>query len=97
MLWGYEEKFCTNYSLEEAVTSFKTNIPPHEKDLQAALYMHDDEDEEYLEIHHFFLARNKPVLSGTLPHRMVKTWTIDNRLLEQDKCEAQTQQNDPKR
>jgi hypothetical protein len=69
--WNYEEKFCRQYSLEEAIKWFKMNRPRVAK---AGCIFRRQREDVGVTLHHCFLdASNNPLLDGAHPHRAVHT------------------------
>jgi len=79
--WNYEEKFCGEYSMEEAVGWFKANMP---KTAAGACLLKAPRGTNALTLHHCFLDhQDNPMLDGRHPHRAVHTIGITPELAKQ--------------
>lgn len=73
LAWNYEEKYCLDYSLEEAVRWFKGNMPG-DAVAGCLLRQRPRDGRSPHRLHHCFLgAGNVPLLDGQHPHRVVVT------------------------
>ena len=78
--WGYEEKYCLEYSLEEAIKWFKVNLPTGIS--SKGCLLKDQLQGGSFRLHLCFIESesNIPLLDGNYPHLTVKALKIDKAL-----------------
>lgn len=83
MAWNYEESWRSSYSLEEAISWFKSSIPGDA--LAGCLFrLPPDKGHAYYRLHHCFVsADRRPLLDGDHPHKVVNAYALGDSLARQ--------------
>ena len=80
--WNLEEKYCSKYSLEEAIKWIKLNKPSEATGGILLKMSPSDKNDKNIVLHHCFIDKDQnPLLDGKHPHLIVYTREISDDLI----------------
>ena len=79
--WNLDERYCSKYSLEEAIKWIKLNKP---SEATGGILLKVSPSDGNIVLHHCFIDKDQnPLLDGKHPHRIVYTREISEDLTRQ--------------